>query len=76
MGVIYIIVFIIGVLVGIWIRSHIITDRKAIGVVQIDHNTGLCRFVVERDDLSNKKCNKAVFNIEHNAIIKNDDDSQ
>lgn len=73
MGVIYIIILGIGVFIGIGIRSHIGRDEKVVGVVQIDHETGLCRFLVEKDNLSNPNCRKVVFKVEHDAVILNDD---
>ena len=73
MDIIYIIILGIGVFIGIGIRSHIGRDEMAIGVVQIDHETGLCRFLVDKDTLSDIHCRKVVFKVEHDAVIEHED---
>lgn len=67
------IVLLIGILIGMGIRSHIGRDEKAVGVAEVDHNTGLCRFVIDKNDLSNSHCRKVVLRVKHDAVIPYDD---
>ncbi len=69
----YVILLVVGILIGIRIRSVMSRNEKVVGVVQIDHETGLCRFSVTKEQLSDLKCNKVVFTVEHNAVITDDD---
>lgn len=67
-----IIFFMLGFIIG-RILIKITNNRMQVtGVVQIDHQTGLCRFRVENEDLSNPKCKEVVFRVDHNAIINED----
>jgi hypothetical protein len=47
--------------------------KKVTGVVQIDHETGLCRFFITDATLSDPKCEKIIFLVEHDAKITEQD---
>lgn len=67
-----IIFFVLGFIIG-RILIKIANNRiQVTGVVQIDHQSGLCRFRVENETLSDLKCKKVVFRVDHNAIINED----
>lgn len=69
----YLILFCLGSAFGVIFRAIWDDRKKVTGVVQIDHNSGLCRFCVTNEQLSNPKCKKVVFIIEHDAVITDDD---
>ncbi len=73
MDFMYIILLVVGILIGIRIRSVMNRNERVVGVVQIDHETGLCRFLITKEQLSDLKCNKVLFTVEHNAVITDDD---
>lgn len=73
MDLISVLILLIGVTIGI-LLSKIIRDIHTVtGVVQIDHKSGLCRFCINRNDLSNPKCRKVIFSVEHNAKITDEE---
>ena len=55
MDLICLLFFILGIIVGIIILKIIINSKIVTGVVQIDHETGLCRFKITNETLSNPK---------------------
>lgn len=65
--------FILGIVLGILINNILRNKRTVTGVVQIDHETGLCRFCVEREDLSNPNCRMVIFTVQHDAKITEQD---
>ncbi len=67
-----IIFFILGFVIGRIAIKIAINRISVTGVVQIDHQSGLCRFRVENENLSNLNCKKVVFRVDHNAIINED----
>ena len=73
MDFMYVILLGVGILIGIRIRSVMNRNEKVVGVVQIDHETGLCRFLVTKEQLSDLNCRKVTFNVEHDAVITDDD---
>lgn len=73
MGIEYIITLCIGILFGVIFKSAMENKEKVTGVVQIDHNSGLCRFKITNEELSNPKCKKVQFIVDHNATITEDD---
>lgn len=70
MGIDYsIVLLLMGIIIGIVVRKIIEKRHKVIGVVQVDHETGLCKFCITSEDLANIKCKKVLLNVDHNAII-------
>lgn len=69
MGIIAVILVIFGVLIGLTISYMRQSNERVTGVVQIDHNSGLCRFKVTNDTLSDLKIKKVLFYVEHDAVI-------
>lgn len=68
----------IGFILGIEKKKNEDRNQKVTGVVQIDHQTGLCRFFITDTTLSDPKCKKIIFSVEHDAKITEQDmiDSQ
>ena len=73
MDLICLLFFILGIIVGMIILKIITNSRTVTGVVQIDHETGLCRFKITNETLSNHKCQKVIFNVQHDAKISDED---
>lgn len=67
-----IIFFVLGFIIGQILIKISVGKERVTGVVQIDHSSGLCRFRVEDETLSDLKCKKVVFRVDHNAIINED----
>lgn len=73
MDLICLLFFILGIIVGMIILKIITNSRTVTGVVQIDHETGLCRFKITNETLSNPKCQKVIFDVHHDAKISDED---
>ena len=77
-----VLILVLGICIGfiLGMEKQKLNDRnqKVTGVVQIDHKTGLCRFFITDTTLSDPKCQKIIFSVEHNAKITEQDmiDSQ
>lgn len=69
----YLILFCLGSAFGVIFRAIWDDRKKVTGVVQIDHNSGLCRISVRDEQLSNSKCKKVIFIVEHDAVITDKD---
>lgn len=67
MEIIYIL---IGIIIGISIIKIINNFQMVIGVIEVDHESNLCRIRISRPDLSDFTKTKAVFKICHNATIR------
>lgn len=66
----------IGLILGaviILIIDH--RDKKIYGVIDIDHNTELCKFHISSDELGNRRNTKAIFIINHEASISREEQS-
>ena len=68
-----ILLFIAGIIIGMMTQHDLEKRHTVIGVVQIDHETGLCRFWITKDDLSNPKCKRVVCEVQHDAKITEQD---
>ena len=73
MDLICLLFFILGIIVGMIILKIITNSRIVTGVVQIDHETGLCRFKITNETLSNPKCQRVIFDVQHDAKISDED---
>lgn len=73
MDLICLLFFILGIIVGMIILKIITNSRTVTGVVQIDHETGLCRFKITNETLSSPKCQKVIFDVQHDAKISDED---
>ena len=69
MGVLH---FLLGFVVGITLFKIISLLTSAAGIISVDHESGLCRVFISSEDLSNRSCKKAVFKVEHDAVIRDD----
>ena len=63
----------LGILIGFWIRSTVQRKVEIIGSIQIDHDTGLCKFSVTKENLSDLRCQQVIFNVDHNAVVIDDE---
>ena len=65
-----------GMIIGI-VFTLLVTKResKIYGIVDIDHNSGLCRFHITSSELSDRRNTKAIFRINHNAAISREEQS-
>ena len=43
------------------------------GYIDVDHNNGMCKVRITSDELDNRKVKKAVFKINHDAIISREE---
>ena len=62
----------IGIVIGISITKIFEVFERTIGVIEVDHNSKLCRVRIARPDLSDYTKTKAIFKIDHNAIVRED----
>lgn len=62
-----------GVILGIIITK--IIDRKSVeyGVIDVEEETGLCRFRISDNRLVDKRVKRAVFSVNHNVYISRDE---
>lgn len=68
------IIFLIGGILSGFISGilwQIISDNryKTYGIIDIDHNTAQCKIHITSEELANRKTKKAIFTINHDAII-------
>lgn len=61
--------FLGGVIFGSIITNIIINKRKTYGVIRIDHIHGTCQVLLNSEEISNKKKNKVVLDVIHNADL-------
>ena len=73
MEIVFIVVFVFGIILGFIIRYDMEKLTKVVGTVDIDHNTDLCRFFITSDELSNKKCRKVLLIVNHDAEIPDEE---
>ena len=73
MDLICLLFFILVVIVGTIILKIVNNSRIVTGIVQIDHETGLCRFKITNETLSNPKCQRVIFDVQHDAKISDED---
>lgn len=59
---------IIGIFIGLLLSQFIF--GKYVGIIEVDHNTKLCRIKITSADLENKHCKKVIFRVEHTADIR------
>ena len=70
MEILYVIV---GIIVGIAIHKVFDIFTSIVGLIEVDHNTGLCNIRITSDELSDVKNKKAIFKLNHNAIISREE---
>lgn len=61
--------FVIGWLIGYIVALIRLTKNQIHGVIEVDHNTGMCRVRIASDGLQDKTCKTATFVVEHDAMI-------
>ena len=71
----YLFVALGGAIIGVLTVMLIALNYKTHGVIDIDHSTQQCKFRISSADLSDRKTKKAVFKINHEAIISRDEHS-
>lgn len=73
MDIINILLLICGFIAGFVIKMIIDAHRTAIGVIDVDHRTEMCRVKITSSDLSKIQCKTALFRVNHNAKISRDE---
>ena len=66
--------FVIGLVIGFIAAKLLKPKEKTCGIIGIDPVTGLCRIRVTNDILSNNKTKKAIFDVDHNAVVEDEED--
>lgn len=66
----YMLYIILGIIIGLSLSIMWKSKTTTVGVIQVDHKSGLCKVCITSDDLANTKCKKAVFKIDHNITIR------
>ena len=66
-------IFIGGVALGIIIVTLFKQKDKIYGIIEVDHNTEMCKFRITSNELSDRKNKKAMFIIEHEANISREE---
>lgn len=61
--------FVIGWLIGYIVALIRLTKNQIHGVIEVDHDTGMCRVRIASDGLQDKTCKTATFVVEHDAMI-------
>lgn len=62
--------FLIGIIIGIIFMVLKNKIKQTQGIIQVDEKKNLCRILVTSADLSNFKCKKVLFKVEHNIDIR------
>lgn len=61
--------FVIGWLIGYIVALIRLAKNQIHGVIEVDHNTGMCRVRIASDGLQDKTRKTATFAVEHDAMI-------
>lgn len=69
----YIIIFIFGIIIGIAVGKGIDSISKIYGIIEIDEQTQMCKVKITSSELGNLKTKKAMFKIIHGSRISRDD---
>ena len=64
-----------GVFLGIVLTKIFNREPTAYGVIDVEEESGLCRFRINDDKLIDKRVKKATFIVNHDAIISRDEQS-
>ena len=65
--------FLGGMILGVLFTIMLKHKDKIYGVIEVDHNTEMCKVHITSDELSNINNKKAVFKINHNANISREE---
>ena len=65
--------FIGGVIIGTIFTMIFKKYNKTFGIIDVDHSNGLCKIHITSEELSNYKTKKAIFTINHGAIISREE---
>lgn len=71
----YILIAIIGFIIGFIFKKIIDLKAETYGIIEIDENTQMCKIKITSSDLGNPKTKKAIFNIVHGSNISRDNPS-
>lgn len=68
------IIFLIGgILLGVLLSEIAKRQEKVHGVIEIDHDTEQCRFLITSAELSERKTKTAIFIVKHDAKISREE---
>ena len=62
-----------GIILGIVISIIFKSKNKIYGVIEVDHNTDMCKVHITSDELSNPNSKKAIFVIDHDGKISREE---
>lgn len=48
-------------------------NEKIYGIIEVDHDSGMCGVRITSDELSDYKSKKAVFEIKHDGVISREE---
>ena len=68
-----ILLVLVGVIIGIVLTKLFKRDNTIYGTIDVEEESGLCRFRINDGGLIDRKVKKATFLINHDAIISRDE---
>lgn len=68
----YVLFTILGIIIGAMIRTMFYNSELIHGVIDVDHNTKLCRFHISSQEISNYETKTVKFLVNHNAKLEMD----
>lgn len=65
--------FLGGVIVGISFGIPIGKPKKVQGIIDVDHDTNMCRVTIDHNELDRRNLTKAIVYINHHATISREE---
>lgn len=65
--------YVVGIFIGIIISKILDSRKETHGIIEIDHDTEQCKLHITSNDLKNRKTQKAIFIIDHDAVISREE---
>ena len=66
---------VLGAIIGSILEKIFMKNTKTHGVIEVDHNTEMCKVRITSSDLSDRKTKKAIFVVNHDVKISRDEQS-
>lgn len=70
MGLLY---FVGGVVIGIVLTMIFKRRYKTYGIIEVDHQSELCKVRLTSNELQDRKTTKVIFDVKHDATIISDE---
>ena len=62
-----------GVIVGTVVTTIFKNSKRTCGIIEVDHSNNLCKVHITSAELSDRKTKKAIFKIDHEANISQEE---